>query len=58
MCECMSFPGTVQEFIKQYSFVDKEEVYTNGAALIPVYRVEQMLEHYCSNLQAKTEGDK
>ena len=44
--ECMSFPKTVEEFIKQYSFTDKEQVYTNGAKLIPVFRVEQMLEHY------------
>ena len=44
--DCMTFPKTVQEFIEQYSITDKEHVYTNGAVLIPVYRVEQMLEHY------------
>lgn len=34
------------EFVKSYSFKDSEEVYTNGSNLIPVFRVEQMLEHY------------
>ena len=55
--DSMNFPKTVAEFIEQYSFADKEEVYTNGATLIPVYRVEQMVEHYFSNCGAKMDGD-
>lgn len=42
----MGFPKTVDEFLKQYSFKDKKELYTNGSDLIPVFRVEQMLNHY------------
>ena len=44
--ETMDFPATPAEFIEQYSFKDKKEVYTNGAELISVFRVEQLLEHY------------
>lgn len=44
--ENMPFPATPAEFIEQYSFKDKKEVYTNGAELISVFRVEQMIDHY------------
>lgn len=46
MPDCMEFPKTPEEFIKSCSFKDSKEVYTNGSELIPVFRVEQMLEHY------------
>lgn len=46
MADCMSFPKEPMDFIKGYSFVDSDEVYTNGAELVPLFRVEQMLEHY------------
>ncbi len=46
MGEMMNFPETPEEFVKQYSFRDKKEEYTNGSELIPVFRVEQMIEHY------------
>ena len=46
MGDCMSYPETIEEFIKQYSFKDTEEIYTNGAELIPVFRVMQAIEHY------------
>lgn len=49
MGDCMTFPESIDEFIRDYSFYDTEEVYTNGAQLIPVFRVYQMLEHYYSN---------
>lgn len=42
----MEFPRTPEEFCGQYGFFDKDEVYTNGSLLIPVFRVEQMIEHY------------
>ena len=35
-----------EEYIETYSFIDKEQIYTNGLKLIPVFRVEQMLNHY------------
>lgn len=49
MAECMNFPETPDEFIDQYSFKDHEELYTNGAYLIPVFRVKQMLDYYFSD---------
>jgi len=44
-CEQMDFPNTFDEFAEVYGFKDKDEVYTNGAKLIPVFRVKQWLEH-------------
>lgn len=44
--ENMTFPNTVLDFLEKYSFKDKEQVYTNGADLIPAFRVKQMIEHY------------
>lgn len=41
----MDFPNTFEEFAKDYGFKDKDEVYTNGSELIPVFRVRQWLEH-------------
>ena len=43
--ESMSFPETFEEFTNQYKIVDKEQVYTNGSELIPIFRVKQQLEH-------------
>ena len=46
MCETMQFPDSWQDFLHQYEFRDDVEEYTNGAMLIPSFRVEQMMEHY------------
>ena len=46
MTECMMFPNDWAKFLEDYSFRDSEEVYTNGARLIPTFRVEQMMKHY------------
>lgn len=46
MADMMEYPKTPNEFIKSYSFKDSDEIYTNGDELVPVFRVEQMLEHY------------
>ena len=46
MGDCMVFPDDYKEFIEDYSFKDKQEVYTNGSELIPAFRVEQMMDHY------------
>ena len=50
MGENMNYPDNPIDFIKQYSFSDKQRVYTNGSELISVFRVGQMLEYYMSDL--------
>lgn len=50
MGDSMAFPETIEEFLENYSFIDKKEYYTNGTKLIPVFRVEQALEHYYKEL--------
>lgn len=45
MADSMSFPNTFDEFAEQFKIIDKEEVYTNGSELIPIFRVKQWLEH-------------
>lgn len=57
MSDRMTFPATPFEFIADYSFKDKEEVYTNGAELIPVFRVEQMIEEYFTIHTDEAEAD-
>lgn len=46
MADCMEFPKDWAKFLEDYSFCDHKEFYTNGARLIPVFRVEQMMHHY------------
>ena len=43
--DIMEFPSTFDEFAKEYGFKDKEEIYTNGSDLIPVFRVKQWLAY-------------
>ena len=50
MAECMEFPKNILDFINDYSFEDRDEVYTNGSELIQVFRVVQALEHYAPEL--------
>ena len=57
MTDKMEFPKTMREFIDNYSFKDIEEVYTNGAELVPVFRVEQALEHYEKEIRNKAIDD-
>lgn len=45
MGEVVLFPDTFEEFVEQYKIVDTKNVYTNGADLIPVFRVERWLHH-------------
>lgn len=42
----MSFPNTWEEFVEQYQIIDSQHEYTNGAELIPVFRVKQWLDHH------------
>ena len=48
MSDMMTLPDTWEEFEKSYGFTDNEEVYTNGARLIPSFRVKQWLDHLSS----------
>lgn len=43
--DVMQFPKTVEEFMEKYKVVDTEQVYTNGAELVPIFRMEQWFEH-------------
>jgi flagellar biosynthesis/type III secretory pathway protein FliH len=45
MCDVTSFPATVDEFMEQHKIVDREEVYTNGAEMVPIFRMKQWFEH-------------
>lgn len=50
MCDTMTFPKTIKEFIEEYQFTDEEQIYTNGSKLIQVFRIMQALEHYAPEL--------
>lgn len=41
----MEFPESFEAFAEACGFKDSEEMYTNGADLIPVFRVKQWIEH-------------
>ena len=45
MCDLMTFPDTVEEFMEEYKIIDTEQVYTNGAELVPIFRMKQWFEH-------------
>ena len=45
MSDLMTFPDTVEEFMEQYKIIDTEQVYTNGAELVPIFRMKQWFEH-------------
>lgn len=47
----MTFPDKFEDFIHEYEFIDNEEVYTNGAELIPSFRVMQAWDHYTNNIK-------
>lgn len=53
MADAMNFPPTFEEFIHEYEFKDKEEIYTNGSELIPSFRVMQAWEHYTDLIRFK-----
>ena len=36
---------SLMEYIKQYEFKDKENVYTNGAMLIPSFRIKEWIDY-------------
>ena len=44
MADLMTFPNTVDKFMEQYKIVDTDEVYTNGAELVPIFRMKQWFD--------------
>lgn len=50
MSDMMMFPKTVDEFMEKYKIVDSDEVYTNGAELVPIFRMKQWFEHVDTDL--------
>lgn len=48
MADCMNFPDTVEEFMEQYKVTDYKHIYTNGAELIPIFRMKQWFERQSS----------
>lgn len=54
--EVMIFPKTLDEFIKEYSFIDNKEIYTNGSELIQVFRIKQWEEHKQNNWNELKKG--
>ena len=56
MGETMTFPETVEEFMEQYKIVDREQVYTNGAELVPIFRMKQWFGHLPSAQPEPKEG--
>lgn len=45
MADCMEFPDTIEEFMEQYKVVDTEQVYSNSTEYVPIFRMNQWLEH-------------
>lgn len=45
MSDLMTFPDTVEEFMERYKVIDTKQVYTNGAELVPIFRMKQWFEH-------------
>lgn len=48
----IEFPDDWHDFLKLNQFIDSKEVYTNGIELIPVFRVEQLIEHLLKEQEA------
>ena len=45
MADMMTFPDTVEEFMEQYKITDTEQIYANGAELVPIFRMKQWFDH-------------
>ena len=57
MSDCMIFPEKITDFLESYSFIDTEQIYTNGSKLISIFRVIQALEHFAPELLNKEENN-
>ena len=58
MGEVMQFPNKWEHFLQDYEFEDSRRIYTNGARLIPSFRVKQMMEHYLSKAEVRAKDEK
>ena len=54
MADMMTFPDTWEEFEGCYGITDREQIYTNGARLIPSFRVKQWLDHIAEQTEPQT----
>lgn len=43
--------NNLMDFVNSYSFKDRKEVYTNGAELVPTFRVQQAYDYYFLKLE-------
>ena len=57
MGETMTFPEDINDFLDFYSFIDTEQIYTNGSELISTYRVRQALDYYYPKEEEKDNND-
>ena len=57
MSDCMTFPEKITDFLESYSFIDTEQIYTNGSKLISIFRVIQALEHFAPELLKGEENE-
>lgn len=53
MADMMTFPNTVEEFMEKYKITDTEQIYTNGAELVPIFRMKQWFDHSSERKKGK-----
>lgn len=53
MNDKFNFPDNLNDFIDMFSFKDNKEIYTNGADLIPVFRVKEAISYYFNGVFVK-----
>ena len=53
MADMMTFPSTVEEFMEKYKITDTEQIYTNGAELVPIFRMKQWFDHSSERKKGK-----
>ena len=56
MSDMMTFPDTVEEFMESYKIVDSKQIYTNGIAMVPIFRMKQWFEHLPSAQPERKKG--
>lgn len=49
--EIQDMGNNLMDFVNSYSFNDRKEVYTNGAELVPIFRVQQAHDYYFLKLE-------
>lgn len=51
----MIFPDDIFDFLEEWTFHDTHGIYSDGIALVPLYRVTQALEHYYGEKENRSE---